>query len=60
MKLQIELTDKDFEFLWQHASSLGYRRVEPKKRWSLREKKEAVRFAIARMADLTPRNLREE
>lgn len=60
MRIQVELTDEDFQRLWLEAHKLGFMRVEPKKAWTVNEKKEAVRFAIARLANLTPDNLRED
>jgi hypothetical protein len=45
MKLMIELTDLEFDQLWNRAA-IYFLRENPRKAWTLNEKKEAVRYYI--------------
>lgn len=48
MKLVIEIDEKTAQDLWNKATLHGFQRVEPKKRWTEKEKKEAIRWEINR------------
>lgn len=51
MKIMVELTDEQIEFWQRRGITMGYLRSEPQKRWSEKNKKEAIRFAIIQTAE---------
>jgi hypothetical protein len=50
IRVTLSLTDEELFAFTGLAYSHGYRRAEPRKAWSVAEKKEAARHAIAALA----------
>lgn len=46
IRIQVELTDSRFNELWNEAARSGFRRVDPRKSWTEKEKKEAIRWLL--------------
>lgn len=49
MRLQIEVHENDVVRITTWAIKRGFQRVEPRKAWSEKEHKEAVRFLIDKL-----------
>lgn len=51
IRVSLDLSDEDEVFLVSQAILHGYKRVEPKHRWTKVEHKECVRFMVKQMVE---------
>jgi hypothetical protein len=49
MRIQVEVTNAELDRLVGYAIIHGFVRVEPRKRWTDRERREAARYAMEKL-----------
>lgn len=49
MKIQIQIDEDELDELVLYASARGFVRIDPRKAWTLEERKQAARYAIGLM-----------
>lgn len=51
-RITLEIPEQDLLWLASHATTRGYARVEPRRSWTDREMKDAVRFLSQRLLEV--------